>query len=368
MPSSLASKRKIYSLEFPQPSKKTRENSSTFNLEFYAAGFESNIKMLCLVEDEDKDFEIEVKHSFSGHAAATKKLLITNQGMLVSASLDHTICIWDTSSGELIRSISCDHYINDMIWWQNNDYLIEGGGGSEHSINIIKYDTGIVEASLKGHTKMVGHLVMVGPSTLLSTSSDNTCRLWDLNTRKCIQVYHLAEECVIYAITLIRDSIVASSTSDKQLKFWDGVSGDCFTTIHSSFTILALDVCYKRNVLVSASDDNYIHLWNIEHLKHVNQPVISMLNPYQCSISCVKVVHGDEDLLLSGDVEGSILLWDLKTKEILKHLPRTCVNWINSFELIAPFKQQQYNAMVAFSFSRCELCDVVIESFFDYHM
>ena len=226
-----------------------------------------------------------------------------------------------------IKKIDLDPQSHNEL--QNQDYTINAVAwlGNRSEIAVATYSGDIVIigqqpnaptiTTLEGnHTEEITSL-LYDPvqQQLVSTSGDRTVKMWDLNTRQCIQTYNLprsigaatfvggthylavAQQAHIRILDLktgslhhlfperpmnhggtinsltysAHDNRLISTSFDRKVKFWDLATGECIRTLNSTSLDSVLEVVYLpllNRVVINATDDYTIRVWD--------------LNPVQC--------------------------------------------------------------------------------------
>jgi len=268
-----------------------------------------------------------------------KKILVSYDGsQLVSISYDKTIRVWDVASGTNTRTFSSDHIMSDIVWWKNNEYLVECGGSSlqgYYNINIIKFSTGKIERSLKGHTNMVRKLVIDG-NTLYSCSSDNSICKWDLDTGIMQQFedwcYDVVNLCLIETqVANMPHQILVSGGMDKSLKFWNVNTRKCTVTIKDAlaYSNCSLEFCKPHQLLITASRDGKIKMWNISNY----QPTYVIEYPHASLVTSMQLCNNESQLLV-GDENGNMMLWDFASTSFVRVFQNAHARQINSFAIM----------------------------------
>lgn len=277
--------------------------------------------------------------TFIGHNGSINKLLVTSEHELVTCGSD-MVKVWNIYSGENSRTIQVDHSIQDAVWWNKEnsvEYLITCGGESEpnhFNMNVIKFSTGKTEKILKGHTETVNQLLIHEGNHLISCSDDQTIRIWNLETGKCLKTLH--GHCnSIMCMVLFDNNTLISGCYDKSINFWNISGGNLIQTIsnaHSTW-IYSLALLPRQKMLLSASDDSTIKLWDLSSTLMVDKSMATLVNePHEKhlnSIFSIKVLN-NETQFLTGDAT-SISVWDLKTRTRVKVIEKAHHNCIRSF-------------------------------------
>lgn len=106
---------------------------------------------------------------------------------LASGSLDGTIKFWDLESGRQLCNLT-GHTAG--VTSLHFDGATVASGSMDHTIRVWNFKDRSASV-LRGHTEWVNCVKIDAASrTLLSCSDDCTIRLWDLDTMRCIKVFH----------------------------------------------------------------------------------------------------------------------------------------------------------------------------------
>lgn len=225
-----------------------------------------------------------------GHMAKIQDVIFTNdRWYLVSASNDKTVRVWDTSTGENVRTlrgqIGTGHEgkIYAAALSPDNRWLAVGGWFTgkpkdRDSIRIIDFHSGDVVTRLQGHASVVLSLAFSPDSRwLLSGSADMTARLWNIGKDRTSPVSTESEMVLeghtepIYAVAFTPDGRRAVTGSDDDtLRLWQLPDNNRATARVAPTAILR---GHSDNVasaaftpdgryLLSGSDDKTIRLWD----------------------------------------------------------------------------------------------------------
>ncbi|KDQ61138.1 hypothetical protein JAAARDRAFT_32141 [Jaapia argillacea MUCL 33604] len=229
----------------------------------------------------------EFERTLKGHTRAIQDLDFDHKGnLLVTCSSDLFIKIWDTQNE-----------------WKNTKTF----PGHEHSVSAVRFMPGdqlIVSASrdrtirlfdvasthlirtILGHSDWVRSVIPSDDGKLLaSSSSDQTARIWDPLTGECkmeLRGHDNVIEVVVFApvaaYPAIRElaglpstdrskrpgAFVATGSRDKTIKLWDSQSGQLLRNLagHDNW-IRAIVFHPTGKFLLSASDDKTIRVWEL---------------------------------------------------------------------------------------------------------
>ena len=126
------------------------------------------------------------------HEAAVKALAWSpwKRGLLASGGgkKDHTIKFWNTENGLLINSFDTGSQVCQLMWNQYEKEIISSHGFSKNQISIWSYPKMIKVVDLVGHMNRVLYLTMSPDGcTLVSGSSDETLRFWNINDKEKVK-------------------------------------------------------------------------------------------------------------------------------------------------------------------------------------
>ncbi|MDD1435601.1 NB-ARC domain-containing protein, partial [Dolichospermum sp. ST_sed10] len=100
---------------------------------------------------------------------------------------------------------------------------------------------------------------------LVSGSNDQTIRLWDITTGKCLKTL-IGHEDWIWWVTFSPDGgFLLSSSDDRTVKIWDANSGECLETWQPlSSWIWSMVLSPNGKILATGDDDYQVRLWDID--------------------------------------------------------------------------------------------------------
>jgi WD40 repeat protein len=169
--------------------------------------------------------------------------------LLASASDDHTVKIWDASSGDLLRSL---HYHSRGVKscaFSPNGKLI-ASASDDQTLKIADIVSGQLLYSLEGHSRFVNSCAF-GPDSRLIVSASLDCilKVWDALSGQmlCSLIGHLGG---VNGCAFSSDGrFIVSCSLDRTLKVWGAQSGQCLTTF---YTDGPLSCCAIYNEMIIA--------------------------------------------------------------------------------------------------------------------
>ncbi len=168
-------------------------------------------------------------------------------------------------------------------------------------------------ATLTGHNKAVNS-ISVSPDGkyCVSTSTDSTIRIWDLNSFIELNNITAQKTVILSAVFLKNSSMIISGGMENTGKIWDVKSGTLMHTLRGhEIEIRAVAYSKRKNYLATGSTDHSTIIWNFatgQRLKtiHNKMPVIALdFSP-------------NGNYLAAGGWENNVEIWDLAWSDVCK--------------------------------------------------
>jgi serine/threonine protein kinase len=168
--------------------------------------------------------------------------------------------------------------------------------------------------NFEGHTDTVSS-VRISPDGCwgLSGSEDNTLRLWELTTGKCVRTFE-GHTNIVNSVSISPDGRWAlSGSEDKTLRLWELATGKCVHTLEGhTDTVLSVSISPDGCWALSASVDNTLRLWELATGKCVRT-----FEGHASMVTYVAFSPGGR-WALSGSDDKSLRLWELATGNCLR--------------------------------------------------
>ena len=210
----------------------------------------------------------------TGHTDTIYSVAFSPDGKtLASSSEDETIILWDTTTGEHIKTLarSTGPFVgptDPLTGHTDTVYSVAfspdgktlASGSADNTIILWDTATGQYKQTLTGHKRAV-YSVAFSPDgkTLASGSWDKTIILWDTTTWKYIHTL-AGHEKVVYSVAFSPDGqILASGSADKAIILWDTATGKHIETFtRHRKAIYGVAFSPDGQTLVSGSADKRI--------------------------------------------------------------------------------------------------------------
>lgn len=264
-------------------------------------------------------------HTFRGHTKgiSTLKLLPGSGHLLLSASHDTTIKLWDLyHEGKCLRTfMGHSAAVRDIAF--SNDGRRFLSAGYDRQIKLWDTETGeCLDSFTNGK---IPYCVTFHPDEdkqhiFLSGMSDKKILQWDMNTHSITQEYnsHLGPVNTITFVDQNRRFVTTSD--DKTMRGWDYdipivIKYIADPTMHS---MPAVTLSPNTKWLAAQSMDNQILTFAADGFKQNRKKVFKGHNV--AGFACQVGFSPDGKFLSSGDGEGNVCFWDWKTTRLLKRL------------------------------------------------
>jgi WD40 repeat protein len=120
--------------------------------------------------------------------------------------------------------------------------------------------------TLRGCTDTITGIGPVNEQTMISTSCDQTIRVWNLMTGSVSKLWHAHLDRVYWLLVMDDDTIVTAS-ADRSIKHWDPSTGMCIQTIvlaHSDAVRRVAKLDDGRIVSGGGKRDKKLKIWNLK--------------------------------------------------------------------------------------------------------
>lgn len=184
---------------------------------------------------------------------------------------------------------------------------------------------GFPRYALRGHHHIVSDVALSSDGQFaLSSSWDNTLRLWDLNTGQTIRRFVGHTKDVLSVAFSPSNRQIVSCGRDKTMRVWNTL-GECKYTIANTsdedtvqhtewISCVRFSPNEKKTTVVSAGWDKLVKVWNLQDC--TLQTNLVGHDGYLNSVT----ISPDGSLCASGGKEGTAVLFDLHERKVLYKL------------------------------------------------
>ncbi len=298
---------------------------------FATAGFDNKIKLW--IHNKNNNSK-ELISNLSGHNSTISQIAYSPDAkFLASASADRTIKLWDTRRGELIATFK-EHKkgVNTVAFSQDAKILVSGG--EDNLIKIWNLQNQSIIKTLEGHTDSI-KTVIISPDNkyIASAGYDKTIKIWNLEGKliDSIDAHNLAISSLQFSQPNQQEKkyTLASGSWDNNIKLWQiKASGKINPTPLKIFSdhgggVTGLIFNKDNNLLVSASVDRTIKLWNVK-----DGTLLKTLQGHVSQVNSIAFSNNDKTII-SADEQQGLFWWNLELNSLWK---KGCIKVANYLE------------------------------------
>ena len=294
-----------------------RDASTTENIIATLEGHTNRVYDVAFSPDGSILVSASRNHTIKLWDVATKREIATFRGgdeisfspdgsILVSASRNHTIKLWDVATRENIATLEGHtSWVNDVVFSPDGSTLASAGGFLDHTVKLWDVATRENIATLEGHTDQVVQVTFSPDGSILaSASEDAKVKLWDVMTRENIATFRGGGWSG--SVSFSPDgSILAYGSSIHKL--WDVASRREISTFGGYSR--EVEFSPDGSILASASG-SAVQLWDVatRHTR-ISSTLIATLGGHTGPVHSVSF-SPDGTMLASGSWDGTVKLWD----------------------------------------------------------
>jgi len=210
----------------------------------------------------DINAETEIRTCYGHDNDVTSVSFSPDATQAISGDLDGIIILWNISDCQIIHRFSNQNEVKSVSWSPNGLYAL-----SAHDNGMVKLwdiDTKQEIRTFAGHTDQVSDVSFSPDSSkALSASKDTTIKLWDVETGTEIRTFAGHTKWVVSAAFSSDGLFVVSSSFDNTIRRWNIQTGE---QIIVSDQIWASDVSFVQdsNFAISGGKDQILKVWNLE--------------------------------------------------------------------------------------------------------
>ncbi|CAB3988839.1 WD repeat, partial [Paramuricea clavata] len=231
----------------------------------------------------------------------------TDDQRLFTGSQDGKLTVWRVSTGERLDVIPA-HDVAIMSLCTTKDGLYIATASWDHTIKLWRADTLNFEATLVGHTDVVGSVVAAGNDNpmLVSASWDGTLKIWDAKKHKEIHTLR-GHEGKIYSVAVSSDTKrIISGGQDMIMRLWCFHTGELLSCFEGhSRPINSLSITSEKFKAVSGSSDGSFRVWNLDTSAHLKQ---DRSRGHSKSVIDIAVTH-DGSRCVTASFDGFFKVW-----------------------------------------------------------
>lgn len=243
---------------------------------------------------KDKTFLIK---SLEQHQGGINSMCLSQGGStIITVSEDKTGRLWDTKTEECVGTLTGHTgYITYVCASEKYAFTCS----SDKTIRKWNLETGACCKVFEGHASVVHRVVYAG-DILFSSSYDRTIRCWHADTGEKLKVFR-GHKRGVHPILLVpseanrgtyidmdnSDDILVSGSSDNTAKAWEMNSNDCLITFKGhEGPVLCLAVDGKGKLLFTGSSDCTVRSWDL-----LTGAPIKVFKGHSASVLSIQVIN-----------------------------------------------------------------------------
>lgn len=242
--------------------------------------------------------------TLSGHSNSVKSIAFNPDGtILASGSDDCTVKLWDLNNcQEIYTFFGHSHAVKSVTFSPNSNLLASGSW--DKTIKLWNVQTNLPESTLKGHLLQVSSVAFSPCGDFLASGSfDRTVRLYCLSSGRSYPLY--GHSWAVFAVAFSPDGkTLATGSGDNTVILWDVKTRKLLYTLSGhSWSVVTLAFTPDGETLVSASWDKMIKLWEVNTGKE-----IGTLAGHLDSV-CTVAISPCGQMIASGSKDKTVKLW-----------------------------------------------------------
>lgn len=281
--------------------------------------------------EAERAFRNAISHNsaiFTGHIRAVQTAMYSHDGrMIVSASSDNTIKIWDSRTGNCMKTLQGHEASATYATFSYNDRIIASASWDK-TIRLWDSQSGECFSVLERHAKDVRYvtfshndnmLVIVGTyyNPLSASSDNNAIIICDISTRQIRHtLYHHRNKvnCVAFSNN---DDIIASASDDQTICLFESKTGNVVARLEGhKESVNHLEFISNTDELVSFGNSEII-FWNILTKQ--------LLKRIKTEKEFTFAAYNNERKMIAAVVNNDVNIWDKESEKLLQviqtHLP-----------------------------------------------
>src|SRR5579884_2950921 len=224
---------------------------------------------------------------------------------IASASNDHSVQIWNATSGALAFSYAHNGAANSVAW--SPDGALIASSGEDNVVRVVNANNGNSIIVYQGHTASVYEVKFSPDSTRISSvSADKTIRIWDAQTGNTVLIYsgHTAR---VWAVAWSPDGrYIASGGDDRTVRVWDAQSGKTLYTFRGhSDRVWAVNWSPNYTRLVTGGKDATAQVWDAPSGNH-----LYIYRGHNDTVFDAAWSPGRGTRIVSGSSDSTVQIWE----------------------------------------------------------
>ena len=241
-----------------------------------------------------------------GHTQAVSSVTISRNGKYIAtACADKIVRKWELATGSLVAEMT-GH--SETLWAVaiTSDMQYIASGGADKKVLLWDFESTSLVTELEGHTNTVFALVATSDNKILASSSgDMKVILWDLH-KKCLYRELEGHTDTVFALTFTADNqTLVSGAGDYTIRIWE-VHGTGSTKVETHTGMIeSLSLNSEETMLALGCRDNTVHLWDWK-----SKTCFKKFPGHHTNVVKTVKFFADSNMLISASLDFSVRLWN----------------------------------------------------------
>ena len=257
--------------------------------------------------------------TLEGHTRDVDSIAFTPNGKIIaSGSWDGTIKLWNSVTGEVLKTLSQGNFVYSIAFSPDGKTL--ASGGSAGTTKLWNTETGQELKTITGNSYGIlsvafspdGKILALGGGDEARTGMDNTIKLFNVETGKLLRTLS-GHSDVVHSVVFTPDGKnIFSAGDDQTIKLWDVETGQSAGSLPQ--IVMTIAISPDGQTLVGGRDDNTIRLYNAKTGR-----VIRIFRGHTSLIDSL-AISAKGNMVAASDVDKVIKIWDVETGQLVKTL------------------------------------------------
>ena len=259
-------------------------------------------------------------HTLKAHTGPVTGMAFSpHNSLLVSASADKTIKVWDLSYiqikvSEVATLTGHRDSINTVAFSPNGQLFATGS--ADGLVCLWDAQTHRQTAQLKGHQKAVSAVAFaIRGNLVVSGGQDNTVRLWDTHAETEGTIIGAHDGAVNAVCCNPPGTMIASGCQDGTVRLWDAFSGNQYAVIDAhNGAVNCIAFSPYGELMATGGADQVVRIWDVQRVladrKAGSSNALAVLESHQNPVVSV-AFNPPGTLLASGRGDGIVHLWSI---------------------------------------------------------
>jgi WD40 repeat protein len=274
---------------------------------------------LIVSASEDKTVKVwetangKLLHSLEGHSWGVTGCAVSLDGrLIVSASDDKTVKVWETANGKLLHSLEGHaSMVNGCAISPDGKLIVSAS--ADQTLKVWEMESGKLLRTLKGHSEEVRSCAISPDGKLIiSASYDDTVNVWETASGALLRTLAGHKGGVMDCAVSPGGRFIVSASGDKSIKIWATVSGKLLGTLkgHASW-VSGCVISPDGRFIVSASWDHTLKVWET-----VSGALMHKLKGHIAGVrGCA--MSPDGKLIVSASEDQTLKIWEAASGTVL---------------------------------------------------